>query len=1214
MSPVSIRRLAALSLGVSALALGAAAFGQTAAQSAATKDDCGPQARPCGPLVDDSTVQRRDVAPNLEQGPAGGAFRVSIDGRPGQGAADDQRAADVALAGAKIEVQITTLDGRPSLSVVSSTPTAAAGQPVAFHVFTNYAAFIARAELRIFGPDDSLSGPPRVTAPVTFGQPVLWTPEHPEDRPVRVVLRVYDADGRFDETAPQGLAVSAAPRDRHQEAREGPLFENQRTVANIPVRGAEVTVSGVVDDPATKVLTFGVLVPVDRARRFVTQQIAPPDIDAVTVRLEPANGPGRDYSRTLNTPSNDRFLVAIADITAGHRSFDAAKLSMQGEGQDEADARHDFVDGRLAFYFKGQVSQRWRLTASADTGENPLSDLFDNFLRKDSRSLLRRLDPDRHYPVYGDDSVTVEDAPTYGRFYLRAESENTQAIWGNFQTQLTGAELIRYQRGLYGAMLNWRSPEATSLGERKSELTGFAADPGTIGSREDFISTGGSVYYFRNQDIAEGSERLFVEVRDKDSGLVLDRRELIGARDYDINYIQGRVLLREPLPLTAGASTFVHGDSLTGNPVWLVSTYEYVPGLTRPDALTVGGRGQQWLGKHVRVGVTGYHQGEDQASQDLYGADLLLRYKPGTWLRTEYASSDGAGQGASYSSTGGYDFTQLATAPRQSNAYTIEGAADVAEVFGGGDGKVSGYWRQRQAGFSGPGELTYGESLDQYGGAFDIGLAPGTRLQGKADVTDGDVTERQAIEAGVRHDTVKGWFGTTGVRSDKQQGQATAYTPFPSAQELTGSRTDVAVSAGYRHTPIATPPSQATGEPEDDKPWSLSVFGQKTVDRDGGRRRNDRIGVAGEVQPTDRLTVNAEMSDGDLGLGADAKATYAMGERGSLYLGYALAAENPDGFTGGRLGRLTAGARQRYSEHVSVFGEGRYEHGSGPTGLSQAYGVDFTPIKGWTFGLRFETGSLTDALGGRIDREVEGGTIDYSDEALRWSSALEHREDESSTLGARETWATRNQVTWRASQDLRLYAKANVSVSDGGDDADLLDADYSELVVAGAFRPVANDRLNVLAKYTRLRDLPSPGQVDALGLNLDYAQRSQIVAVDGTYQLSARFALGAKVAHRIGELRASRDASAPWFDSKATFWAVRADYRVVAKWDALAEIRQLSVSQADDSRLGALVGLYRHLGNHVKIGVGYNFTNFSDDLSDLSYDERGYFVNVIGKF
>ena len=64
----------------------------------------------------------------------------------------------------------------------------------------------------------------------------------------------------------------------------------------------------------------------------------------------------------------------------------------------------------------------------------------------------------------------------------------------------------------------------------------------------------------------------------------------------------------------------------------------------------------------------------------------------------------------------------------------------------------------------------------------------------------------------------------------------------------------------------------------------------------------------------------------------------------------------------------------------------------------------------------------------------------------------------------------------------------------------------------------------------------------------------------------------------------------------------------------LAEARQLSSREAGDARLGALVGVYRHMGDHVKLGLGYNFTNYSDDLSDLSYDERGFFVNMIGKF
>jgi hypothetical protein len=32
----------------------------------------------------------------------------------------------------------------------------------------------------------------------------------------------------------------------------------------------------------------------------------------------------------------------------------------------------------------------------------------------------------------------------------------------------------------------------------------------------------------------------------------------------------------------------------------------------------------------------------------------------------------------------------------------------------------------------------------------------------------------------------------------------------------------------------------------------------------------------------------------------------------------------------------------------------------------------------------------------------------------------------------------------------------------------------------------------------------------------------------------------------------------------------------------------------------------------LKLGAGYNFTDFSDDLTDLSYDQQGAFVNIIG--
>ena len=40
--------------------------------------------------------------------------------------------------------------------------------------------------------------------------------------------------------------------------------------------------------------------------------------------------------------------------------------------------------------------------------------------------------------------------------------------------------------------------------------------------------------------------------------------------------------------------------------------------------------------------------------------------------------------------------------------------------------------------------------------------------------------------------------------------------------------------------------------------------------------------------------------------------------------------------------------------------------------------------------------------------------------------------------------------------------------------------------------------------------------------------------------------------------------------------------------------------------------IYRYLGDHFKVGVGYNFTDFSDDLTDLSYSHHGWFFNLVG--
>jgi len=164
-----------------------------------------------------------------------------------------------------------------------------------------------------------------------------------------------------------------------------------------------------------------------------------------------------------------------------------------------------------------------------------------------------------------------------------------------------------------------------------------------------------------------------------------------------------------------------------------------------------------------------------------------------------------------------------------------------------------------------------------------------------------------------------------------------------------------------------------------------------------------------------------------------------------------------------------------------------------------------------------------------------------------------------------------------------------------------------------AYRPVNNDKFNALLEYKYLADQAPSDQFTSSGLQNSFQQRSHVFAFDGIYDLTPRWSIGGKYALRVGELRAGRG-EGDWYKSTAQLAIGRLDWHVVKEWDALLELRVLDVDEAEDTRSGALVAVYRHIGDHVKAGVGYNFTDFSDDLTQLDYDSRGVFFNVIGKW
>jgi hypothetical protein len=162
-------------------------------------------------------------------------------------------------------------------------------------------------------------------------------------------------------------------------------------------------------------------------------------------------------------------------------------------------------------------------------------------------------------------------------------------------------------------------------------------------------------------------------------------------------------------------------------------------------------------------------------------------------------------------------------------------------------------------------------------------------------------------------------------------------------------------------------------------------------------------------------------------------------------------------------------------------------------------------------------------------------------------------------------------------------------------------------------RPINNDKWNTVFKYSYLDNVPATDQVVGAGVAADYLQKSQVLAVDTQYDLTRNWTVGAKLAYRFGQLSLDR-INPQFFDSRGQMVALRADWHVVRNWDLMVEGRMRQEVDAGDLYTGALVGAYYHMGNNLKVGGGYNFSDFSDDLTNMDFNSQGLFINMIGKF
>ncbi|WP_444894630.1 LysM peptidoglycan-binding domain-containing protein [Microbulbifer sp. TRSA001] len=1107
--------------------------------------------------------------------------------------------------------------GRRDLSVSAPTmvpfENGAITRPVRFFVRSNYSSFVSRMELAVFRSTDVdlISPLAKVAVDVAPVAEAQWDSALPRDIPFRVgdelvyVLRAFDVEGHVDETYPQRLQlVRPDEAERSQQllrsstersfgsALSEEEAETQRLIddvfdesnlryQNIPIYGSRVRIQGRNIPAAHTLWINGDSYPVDLERKFVAEYLMPVGQYRFDVRLEGPGGSVVERELPIEVSGRYFFGVGIADVTVRENRASGPGRDLVLDGRDD-----DLLsDGRLAFYLKAKTKGKYLITAQADTQDRPLEDLFDGFTQADPQDVFRRLDPDLYYPTYGDDSTTSRDVDTMGRFYLRAEWDKNEALWGNYYTGITGTEYAQYGRSLYGAGLNWRSSSANPWGDADTELRVFGSEAQTAPGHSEFIGTGGSLYYLRHTDVLPGSDHVVLEVRDPGTGLVERRIELQRGADYEIDELQGRILLTRALSqITRENIPFITRDTpLDGFEQRLLVDYEWVPSGFDADEVTGGVRAKHWFGDHVGIGLT--YIDENRAGEDytLMGADLTQQFGKGTYLKFEHSRTESTIAPVFFSDNGGLSFSRLnPDGLREGVASSVESRVNFRELgWTEQEWSAATWWRQVDGGYSISRHDT-GLDIEEHGaellGHFNPGLGINARYS-EAE-RDGETLAQAHLNSELR-------IGDNSALSAEVRGIE--------EQRREGDATGLLGALRYSHR-FGT---------------SLDVSGttQMTLSNDGGDYAdNDAYSLAARYNFANLSTLGTEITTGDRGDAATLNGEYRLTSQHSFYGGYTYSTDSTEYdslFNPNRQNGWTFGQRWRLSNQVNLFNESQHIRSRDESGLAHTFGMDFYPAIGWNLGLILSDGELTNSIGEEVSRNAVSLTGGRTSPETDWQSKLEWRRD--SGAERRTQWVSTHRLSHKLNESWRIAARFNYA-----DTEDELNSSEGAKFIEGnagfAYRPWSNSRWGLFGRYTYLYDLASPGQLG----EVDYDQKTQVLAFEGVYRLDHHWELAAKLARREGEVRFGRN-TGDWLDSSTTFAAGQVRFEFYQNWHALAEYRWLNVDNGG-TRQGFLAGVDRDIGKNIRIGAGYNFTEFSDDLTNFDYDHKGWFVNFTARY
>lgn len=1005
-------------------------------------------------------------------------------------------------------------------------------------------------------------------------------------------LKVYDAHGNYDLTKNKKLQILKSITNEKLEK----IYENIKGDSiikekNIFSTGSKVKLYGkdFIENQIIKYKEKEIII--NSRGEFLYDEILEEGVHELKFKVYSEENFEYEIVKNIKIENKEIFYIGLADVTISNGRISGNSDLLRNEKAYNEDI---LTEGRLAFYTKNSFS-KYNITGYLDTDNQKIDEIYKGLGQRNKRELFKDFSEKNKGYTFGDESTIIADVETQGQFYLKLDWEKNKVLWGNYKAEISQGEFLNYSKSLYGAQVYLESLEKTKFQDSVQKGTVFFSNPDVSSGFNIFLATGGSLYYLKNKDLVEGSENIKIEVKNIKTGRVIKEISLSQGEDYQINFYQGRIILNKPLYQYGYLELEdVLGDyNLKDIQTYLNVSYEYYNyNLLYNEESIFGVEYSKWLSDNWKVGLVSVESSEKDEVYRLKGISQTFKYSNESYIDMEYAESSGNKWGKGYfSSSGGLNFQEIngildENEPNEGKgkAYNISGLISLNELNKNiNENSVVEFWySKKDSGFAVE-SLTDGIDETEYGLISNFNINSKTNFEIQYNYLKED-QEEESYGAFVNYLLTKKLKLELGVTRDISDNDSLDNSK-EEFSENNSSTINILTKAQYT--------------------FNERLSGYVGINKNDIEKEDDYSVLLGaDMMVTEKLLVGLEAEKGKDENEFLGKISYSPFKNYETYLNLEKSISIDDENKG-----IVFGQKTLLNEKYEIFQENRLESSDGDEEANEAYGLGINIKENLKLSFVYEKSQLTssedDTKRNSISMEV-----DYRDRTkMKMNSRLEYTEEKNKNEKITE-WLTSNNFQYKLNKELTIANRIDLGIGFNKTE-DQVVRKLVDVTFGLAYRPIWNDRFNFLGKYSFVYDKNdnTKEKYDFDNLN----ERMSIFSIDGIYSITKKLDVGAKYAFKISEMKAAADES-DWYSTKTSLYGVSAEYKFYKNISLETEYHWLVSKENNEVKSGAIVGLNTMVNDNLKVGVGYNFTKFSDNLKYENYNAQGFFINITGVF